>query len=112
MTRKKMIAFFLLAILGLATFCAAQKGMRRWQRYEVEMQDPVGDPADAWDKTEFAFARLRYPSYNFGGGFFQRSSWGTDSNKAERQFVQGVKRLSRINVRSVEEIIEADSDEM
>lgn len=76
--------------------------------YEYEMQNPADDPPDAEEKTEYAFARLRYRS----PGGYRRSSWGTDSNKAERQFVQGVRRLTRIHTRSVEEIIDVDSDAM
>jgi hypothetical protein len=76
--------------------------------YEHEMQNPAVDPPDANEQTEFAFARLRYRSPR---GYF-RSSWGTDSNKAERQFLQGVRRLTRIHARSVEQIVDVDSDEM
>ena len=62
-----------------------------------------------YEKTEFAFARLRYRLLT---GRWRGGSWGTDSNKAERQFVQGVRRLTRIHTRSVEEIIDVDSDEV
>jgi hypothetical protein len=72
--------------------------------YEYEMQNPTPDPSDAGEKTEYAFARLRYRG--FGG--YRRSSWGTDSNKAERQFVQGIRRLTRIHARSVEQILDVD----
>src|SRR5260221_14605026 len=96
----------LLALLG-------QYGERRNQAYEREMQNPsYEDPPDAWVEGEFAFARLRYHSYGGFGGRYRRSSWGTDSNKAERHFLQGVRRLSRVDTRSVEEIIDPDSDEI
>ncbi|MGH9673513.1 MAG: DUF4159 domain-containing protein, partial [Bryobacteraceae bacterium] len=75
---------------------------------QYEMQNPVGDPPDAGEKTEWAFARLRYRSY----GGFRRGSWGTDANKAERQFVQGVRRLTRLHTRSVEQILDVDGEEM
>ena len=94
-------------------------GQRRSQAYEYEMQSPAPeDPPDAWVEAEFAFARYRYRGYGGGGGrgfgFRGRrsSSWGTDSNTAERHFMRGVRRLSRIDARSVEEIIDADSDEV
>jgi hypothetical protein len=73
------------------------------------MQNPAEDPPDAFQEAEFAFARLRYRSPQRGR---RRASWGTDSNKAERQFAQGVRRLTRIHTRSVEEIIDVDSDEI
>ena len=76
------------------------------------MQNAAEDPPDAADKAEYSFARLRYRSGGGGRGRFRGSSWGTDSNKAERQFVQGVRRLTRIHTRSVEEIIDAGSDEI
>src|SRR4029077_17735708 len=102
----------MIALLALAgSLFAAQRrsGTRRSEQYEREMQDPVyEDPPDAYEKTEFAFARLRYR----GPGGDMRSRWGTDSNKAERQFMQGVRRLTRIHTRSVEEIIDADSAEV
>ncbi len=82
---------------------------RRWSAYEREMQNPADDPPDAYEDTEFAFARLRYRSQGRGR---YRGSWGTDSNKAERQFIQGIRRLTGIHARSVEEIIDIDTDEM
>ena len=100
---------------------AQSYGNRRWSMYEYEMQRPADDPPDAWEKTEFAFARLRYRSFGrFGGGFGfggrrgggGGSSWGIDANRAERHFVQGVRRLTRLHIRSVEEIVDVDSDEM
>ena len=84
---------------------------RRSEAYEYEMQNPsFEDPPDAWVEAEFAFARLRYRSGR--GRFRGRGSWGTDSNKAERHFLLGVRRLTRIQTRSVEEIVDVDSDEM
>lgn len=79
------------------------------QQYEYEMQNPAEDPPDWAEKAEYKFARLRYRSARGG---WRRSSWGTDSNKAERQFVQGVRRLTRIHTSSVEQIIDADSDDV
>ena len=115
----------LAAVLGL-TFLGVMhayqqrggNGQRRNQKYEREMQSPAdSDPADAWVEGEFAFARLRYQNFSGGGGRgrgrgFGRGSWGTDSNTAERHLMMGLRRLTRIDARSVEEIIEADSDEM
>lgn len=97
--------------LGLVALLGTVFAYQRQRAYEAEMQNPTVDPPDADEKTEYAFARLRYRQ--FGGGRRRRgASWGTDSNKAERQFVQGVRRLTRVHVRSIEEIIDVDSDEM
>ena len=112
-----------LALTVLGAIHAYQRGgagERPNQKYFREMQSPAdSDPPDAWQNGEFAFARLRYPQFNSGGrgggrgfGRYRRSSWGTDSNTAERHLLEGVRRLTRIDARSVEEIIEADSDDV
>ena len=64
------------------------------------------------ERTEFAFARLRYDGYRGPGACFGYSKWTTDYPKADRQFVQGVRRLTRLQTRSVEEVIEPESDEL
>jgi hypothetical protein len=97
-------------LLFVAALVGAQSGRgRRWAKYESEMQNPADDPPDAWEQTEFAFGRLRYRS-NRGG--YYRSRWGVDANKSERQFIQGLRRLTRIHARSVEQIVDIDSDEI
>ena len=111
MTSQQIPALALTVLTALSLLGAAQsgQGIRRSAAYEHEMQNPAEDPPDAYQEAEFAFARLRYRSPQRGRG---RASWGTDSNKAERQFAQGVRRLTRIHTRSVEEIIDVDSDEI
>ena len=113
MKRRLSIAALLFATLGPIAILGFQGGFqsRVNQQYEYEMQDPVDDPPDAWEDTEFAFARLRYRSgrgrfYGYG------ARWGTDANKSERQFIQGLRRLTVIHARSVEEIVDIDSDEI
>ena len=107
MRARRGIAVLLLVV----TLAIAQHGSpgRRWAQYEDEMQNPADDPADAWEQTEFAFARLRYRS---GRSRFWGSRWGIDANKSERQFIQGLRRLTRVHARSVEQIVDIDSDEI
>jgi hypothetical protein len=62
-------------------------------------------PPDASEKTEWAFARLKYPSYRYG-------NWTIDYPRADRHFVQGVRRLTRLHTRSIEEVVDIDSDEL
>jgi hypothetical protein len=70
-------------------------------------------PADANDKTEWAFARLRY-SGSYGGDFsrFGGSRWAVDYPKADRQFVQGVRRLTRVHAKSIEQVVDPNTDEL
>ena len=77
---------------GLYAFQGRRGGMRPWWYDEDQA---VVTPPDANEKTEYAFARLRYPSYGRGpGGIWAlRGNWTIDYPKADRQFVQGVRRL-------------------
>ena len=97
-------------VLAAAASPPGAGGVRRWAKYESEMQNPVDDPPDAWEKTEFAFARLRYRSGR--DGRWRAGRWGVDANKSDRQFIQGLRRLTRIHARSVEEIVDIESDEI
>ena len=65
---------------------------REFRSYSFE-DEAVPLPADAGEKTEWAFARLQYSS---AFGRWGRGSWATDYPKADRQFVLGVRRLTRI----------------
>jgi hypothetical protein len=71
------------------------------------MQDPVDDPPDANVKAEFAFGRLRYHS-GYGGRGGRRGGWGIDANRADRAFAIAMRRLTRVDTRSVEEVIDVD----
>ena len=85
----------------------ATRGQTRWAQYESEMQNPTPDPPDAWVERDFVFARLRFraPARR---SYYQ--AWGIDTNKADRQFIQVIQRLTRVDARSVEEIVDIDSD--
>jgi hypothetical protein len=96
--------FFFAALL-------AQRGFREYP-YEEHMPAPV--PPDAHEKTEWAFARLRYTRGSGGFGGFRRrggSGWQTDFPRADRHFVQGVRRLTRLHVRSSEQVVDLDLED-
>ncbi len=59
------------------------------------------------EKAEFAFSRLRYRGAAGGFGW-----WATDFPKSDRQFVLGVKRLTRVNTRATENFVDIDSDDV
>src|SRR2546426_525059 len=110
---QKRTGFILLLSFTLVPAAILWGFQKRYnQQYEYEMQDPVEDPPDAAVKAEFTFARLRYRSYRYGGRYWGRSSWGIDSNRADRLFAQGVRRLTRVDTKSVEEIIDVDDGPM
>jgi hypothetical protein len=101
-------AVFLLFCLWGALH-AFQVGFRT---YPYEEDDPAAVPPGANDKTEWAFARLRYASIGRGRRGGRYSTWGTDYPKADRQFVEGVRRLSRVDACSAERVIDLDTDEI
>ena len=76
------------------------------------------DSGNEEQKDEFAFARFRYPirMANYGGfgefGMFRNGGWSEDYPRADRQFVQGVLRLTRIDARPFQEVLDPDSDEL
>lgn len=104
--RVRIVAMLAVVLTLVGVLYAQRRGRFRFMEGE---DAPL--PPDANEKTEFAFARLRYPT--FGGGYWGwRGAWTTDYPKADRQFLQGVRRLTRIHARSVEQVVDLDSDEV
>jgi hypothetical protein len=102
-------AGILILLLWGAIFALQQRRFRLYPRAE---DNPAPIPSDANEKTEYTFTRLRYPSMRYGGYWGFRGSWTTDYPKADRQFVQGVRRLTRIHTRSVEHVVDLESDDI
>lgn len=69
-------------------------------------------PRNANEKAEWIFARYHYDSgaeFGFGRGF-QR--WSADYPKSDRQFIEAVHRLTLVNTRSVEQVVDANTDDI
>jgi hypothetical protein len=72
-------------------------------------------PADYQEKTEYAFARLMFPP-GWNNGYAGRdedwhtgiSLWSQDFPPADRHFSLALRHLSRVHVRSVEQIVNLD----
>lgn len=112
MKRRRKLAVSAMVILMLAAAALAQ---RRSQPVDYPFDEgaPVVMPPDANEKTEFAFARLRYPNWQSNDRMWSmRGSWSIDYPKADRQFMSGVRRLTRLHVRSVEQIVDLESDDI
>lgn len=110
MRLRTSIAAALLLCLAWGGLFALQQ--RRFRPFSYGRGEPAPIPPDANEKTEFYFARLRYPSVRYGGYWGFRGSWSTDYPKADRQFLQGVRRLTRIHSRSVEVVVDLDGDDI
>jgi hypothetical protein len=104
-------------VLAASVLCAYQKPFRQYPGIEY---DNFPLPSDYQEKAEFAFARLMYPQIRggrggrvfgaYGDGNWTQgfSMWTQDYPRADRHFLLAVRRLSRINARSVEQPVNLD----
>lgn len=97
---------FIAGVLLLGCAAALFAFQARFTTYPAEEDNPSPIPADALERTEWAFARLRYPSGRYAGYDRQRGSWPIDFPRSDRQFAQGLRRLTRLHVRSTEQVID------
>ena len=68
-------------------------------------------PENPHEKAEWTFARFHYDlDSQFGRFRFQR--WAADYPKSDRQFTVGVRRLTRLQARSTEHVIDAKNDDL
>src|SRR5580700_9380220 len=119
------IVVLIMCTLALAgALLAFQKPFRQF--ISMEPYDNIPLPQDWQEKSEWVFARLMYPQNpeaRFGGGRYRRwgevldwhaggTSWTQDYPRADRHFSQALRRLTRIQVRSVEQpVMMEDGDE-
>ncbi|MGD0500892.1 MAG: DUF4159 domain-containing protein [Bryobacteraceae bacterium] len=110
--------------IGLALAGALGALQLPFRQYpSIERYDAVPLPPDWQDKAEWIFARLMYPNHpnalfgggrRFGGYFDWRqggTSWTQDYPRADRHFIQAVRRLTRVSARSVEQPVNPDDVE-
>ena len=64
------------------------------------------------EKAEFTFGRLRFATSAGSFGGWRRGGWSEDFPKADRQFSEGIRRLTRLDARSTEKVLDLDSDEV
>jgi len=103
-----------IAALGCSLW-AFQKPFREYPA--IEYNDfPV--PDDYRQPAEFTFARLMYPPaatarFDRAGRYWAQgmSSWTQDYPRADRHLAQALRRLTRINTRSVEQAVNLDDDD-
>jgi hypothetical protein len=105
-------------VLSATAIWALQRPFREYPGMEY---NDFPKPPDYQEKTEWAFARLMYPPGPLDGYYprFQGdwrkglSLWTQDYPRADRHFSLALRRLSRIQARSVEQPVELeDGDEV
>jgi hypothetical protein len=93
-----------LVILGAWSLLQAQKPFRQYPAIEYE-NFPL---PDGWDqKTEWTRARLKVGGIN--RGFLNALNWTMDYPRSDRHLLQGLHRLTRIDTRPVEQVVELDA---
>ena len=106
------------AVAGVTLLTALYAFQRPFRVYpSMEPYDDIPLPADYTDKTDWVFARLMYPphpearfSRPWRGSDWREggTSWTQDYPRADRHFAMAVRRLTRVNVRSVEQPVNLD----
>ncbi len=100
-----------------AVLSAAWAFQRPFREYPGQEYTGFDIPPGANEKTEFVMGRLMFPASPYGMfGMLDRyydwragrTGWTNDYPRADRHFVQAVKRLTRIHVRSTEQPINLD----
>jgi uncharacterized protein DUF4159 len=109
-----------LTCAGFAMLAALYGFQREFRVYRsMEPYDDIQLPPDFQDKTEWIFARLMYPQHPrarfgryYGWGNFNwlqgGTSWTQDYPRADRHFATALRRLTRVQVRSVEQPVNLD----
>ena len=116
-------------VCGLALISALYAFQKPFRVYlSMERQDDIPLPPDYQEKSEWVFARLMYPNhpdalfghrgrygrYGWGNGSYQMdwreggTSWSQDYPRADRHFAAAVRRLTRVQARSVEQPVNPD----
>jgi uncharacterized protein DUF4159 len=106
------------AIASVTALYAFQREFRVYA--SLEGYDVIPLPPDWQVRADWVFARLMYPNHpharfsrpiGYGGYIDWReggTSWSQDYPRADRHFAQALRRLTRTNVRSVEQPINLD----
>jgi hypothetical protein len=105
----------LAALLGLGAGIAllAQRPFKEYDAIEYNHNIPI--PPDSNTKTDWVRARLRYPDiygYPYKQLFYEGRPfpgyWTMDYPRSDRHLLAGVARLTRINTRLAEQVVDLD----
>jgi len=103
----------LAAVILLVILAGVLLGQRRIRQvFREDENEMLVLPSDAAEKTEFVWARLRYPSLRASGMWAMRGSWTVDYPKADRTFLQGLRRLTRMHAKAMEHVVDLVSDDI
>ena len=98
----------LLAAATLGVF-GALYAQHPFQQYNAAEYEDFPLPPDWSQKTEWTRARLKYPSV-YGNYRGEDLNWTIDYPRSDRHLMQGIRRLTRIDTRSVEQVVDLEPD--
>jgi uncharacterized protein DUF4159 len=110
---KRARAITVICLLGLSSAVLAFQ-VGGFRSFQAPLASSNVSPADA--KHEFAWSRLRYTAAvgsfsGFGYGLVGRGgTWSRDYPKADIVFLAALRRLTRIDARSYQQVVDLDSD--
>jgi hypothetical protein len=114
---RRIVGFYRKLIPVALCACAAWAFQKPFRQYPGQEYTDFEVPSDATEKTEFVMGRLMYPASPYGmfGSLDRyydwrtgRTGWTNDYPRADRHFVQAVRRLTRVHVRSAEQPVNLD----
>jgi hypothetical protein len=109
----------------LALLAATLLAQKAWREYPAFEYNSFPAPPDFAEKTEFVWGRLMYPNGAFGGRGFGRRGfgggdwreggrgifWTMDYPRSDRHLMLALRRLTRVNARSVEQAVNLEDGE-
>jgi hypothetical protein len=109
-------ARWILVLLGLVTTWGVLRAQftlpRPFQEYPGYEYNNFPVPDDYMDKHEWTRARLRYtPFINVHGTPDGYNRWTVDYPRSDRHLLSGVRRLTRIDTKSVEQPVDLDGED-
>ena len=108
---------FAVGLLGLISCLGVLRAQRPFREYPAIEYNNFPLPKDYKENTEWVRARLRYPDvygypnhsrYRMVDGSPFPGFWTMDYPRSDRHLLQGVRRLTRIDTRSVEQVVDLD----
>jgi hypothetical protein len=110
-------------IAGGAACLGGLVAQKAWREYPAFEYNDFPVPQDFRDKSEFVFGRLMYPNSPYasrgfgrrGGGNWREGGrgifWTMDYPRSDRHLMLALRRLTRVNARSVEEPVNLEDGE-
>lgn len=106
-------SIFAISLLWL-TATTVLTGQKAFRQYPAVEYDDFPLPSDWNQKAEWTRARLRYMDV-IGRGSLRMSAfpgyWTMDYPRSDRHLLTGVRRLTRIDARSVEQVVDLDGSD-